>query len=433
MKILSLKILILLMLLTCLPAGSGILSAADTVSLSREKAITLAFANKRELKIAALEIRRAASRVRWAGRLENPELELSASDDGVGLDEGEGNYEIAFSQRFPLTSKLKKEKSLRTWQVVLAEAEIAERRRELAGEVDRAIIELLATREKIRIGREGVALNKEIVRFLEEKREMGEISKLDVMQANLSGRTLEQEVKLLRTQENQQRLTLNQLIGLKAGTALNLTGTLELPASRPATQGDISVILSRRPDHVLALARIDEARAAIALEESKRWEDISVKAFVEGEAVNDNPTGLEKNTFVGVGISIPLPFRQRNEDGIAQAQINVEAAAGGVEAARFNVQAECEEAWQSRLDSWELAREARGDLLRLAEENLTDFREAYARGEATLTQVQKAQEQVLALRASATAFLADYHLAEARVRYVTGAYPGLTLSRSSAK
>src|SRR5690606_6186604 len=126
----------------------------------REKAITLAFANKRELKIAALEIKRAASRVRWAGRLENPELELSASDDGVGLDEGEGNYEIAFSQRFPLTSKLKKEKSLRTWQVVLAEAEIAERRRELAGEVDRAIIELLATREKIRIGREGVALNK---------------------------------------------------------------------------------------------------------------------------------------------------------------------------------------------------------------------------------------------------------------------------------
>ncbi|NLT72067.1 MAG: TolC family protein [Verrucomicrobiaceae bacterium] len=423
----------ILILLTCLPAGAVRLAAADAVPLSREKAIALAFANQRELKVAALEIQRAASRVRWAGRLENPELELSASDDGAGLDEGEGTYEIAFSQRFPLTSKLKKEKSLRVWQVALAEAEVAERRRELAGEVDRAIVELLATREKIRLGREGVALNQEIVGFLEEKQKVGEISKLDVMQATLSGRTLEQEVKSLQTRENQQRLALRQLIGLEADAALPLSGSLDLPATRPAARGEMEAILSRRPDHVLALAKIDEARAAIALEESKRWEDISVKLFVEGEAVHDNLTGLEKNTFAGVGISIPLPLRQRNQDGIAQAKINAEAATGGVEAARFKVRAECEEAWQHRLDSWELAREARGDLLRLAEENLTDFREAHARGEATLTQVQKAQEQVLRLRTSATTFLADYHLAEARVRYVTGAYPGLTLSRSTAK
>jgi cobalt-zinc-cadmium efflux system outer membrane protein len=418
----------ILILLLCLPVAAG-----DAVALSREKAIALAFANNREIKIAALEIKRAASRVQWSGRLDNPELELNVSDDGVGLDEGEGNYGVAFSQRFPLTSKLKKEKGLRTYQVILAEAEVVERRRELAGEVDRAVVELLATREKMRLGREGVALNKEIVRFLEEKAKLGEVSKLDVMQANLSGRTIDQEVKLLQTQENQQSLALKQLIGLEPTTALSLSGSLDLPASRPATEGDSASILQRRPDHVLALAKTDEARAAIALEESKRWEDIAVKVFVEGEAANDNPTGLERNTFTGVGISIPLPFRQRNQEGIAQAKIDAEAAAGGVEAAQFRVRAECEEAWQRRLDSWKLAREAGGELLGLAEENLTGFREAYAKGEATLTQVQKAQEQALELRSAATTFLADYHLAEARVRYVTGAYPGLTLSRPSAK
>lgn len=318
--------------------------ADDAVTLSREKAIALAFANQRDLKVAALEINRAASRVQWAGRLENPELELGASADGVGLDEGERTYEVAFSQRFPLTSKLKKEKGLRTWQVVLAEAEVVEQRRQLAGEIDRAVVELLATREKIRLGREGAALNKEIIQSLEGKVTLGEASKLDLMQANLSGRTLDQSVKLLQAQENQQRLGLNQLVGLEATTALNLTGTLELPASRPATDGEMSGILQRRPDHVLALAKIDESRAAIALEESKRWEDIAVKVFVEGESANDDPTGLEKNTFAGVGISIPLPFRQRNQDAIAQARIDAEAAAGGVEAARFTVRAECEEA-----------------------------------------------------------------------------------------
>jgi len=419
--------------LISLLGGSFVFGAEETVALSRDKAISLAFANNRELRIASLEIKRAASRVQWSGRLDNPELELSASDDGVGLDEGEGIYEVAFSQRFPLTSKLKKDKGLRRWQVILAEAEVVERRRELAGAVDMALVGLLATREKIRLGREGVALNKEIVRFLEEKAKLGEVSKLDVMQTTLGGRTLEQEVKLLGTQENQQSLALKQLIGLDASTALNLSGTLELPALRPVTGEEIDVILQRRPDHVLALAKTDEARAAIALEESKRWEDIAVKVFVEGESAVDNPTGLERNTFAGVGISIPLPFRQRNQEGIAQAKIDAEAAAGGVEAARFRVKAECEEAWQRRLDSWELAREAGGELLDLAEENLAGFREAYGKGEATLTQVQKAQEQVLELRSAATTFLADYHLADARVRHVTGAYPGLTISRPTEK
>ncbi|MEQ1840169.1 MAG: TolC family protein, partial [Verrucomicrobiales bacterium] len=173
---------ILLTLATLLLAGLPVIRAEDAVSLARDKAISLAFANHRELKIAALEIKRASSRVQWSGRLENPELELSASDDGVGLDEGEGNYEIAFSQRFPLTAKLKKETSLRRYQVILAEAEIAERRREIAGEVDRAVVELLATREKILLGREGITLNKEIVTFLEKKAKLGEASKLDVIQ-----------------------------------------------------------------------------------------------------------------------------------------------------------------------------------------------------------------------------------------------------------
>lgn len=410
-----------------------VLHADDPVALTRNKAISLAFANNRDLKIATLEIERAKTRVRWSGRLDNPELELSVNDDGVGLNEGEGNYEVAFSQRFPLTAKLKRETGLRKYQVILAEAEIAERRRELAGEVDRAIVELLSTREKIRLGRESGALNKEILTFLEDKAKLGEVSKLDVIQANLNGRTLAQEVDLLLTQEQQQRLLLNQLIGLEATADLSLEGSLDLPGSRPAGEADLEAILQHRPDYILALAKTDESRAAIALEEAKRWEDIALKVFVEGEKAIDDPTGLERNTFAGVGVSIPLPFRNRNQNGIAQAKIDAEAATKGVDSAQFHIRADCEVAYRRRLDSWELAREAGGELLALAEENLAEFRKAYERGEATLLQVQNAQEQVLKLQSTATAFLSDYHLAEARVRYVTGAYPGINLSPPISK
>ena len=123
----------------------------------------------------------------------------------------------------------------------------------------------------------------------------------------------------------------------------------------------------------------------------------------------------------------------RDREGIAQAKIDVESATQGIEAVQFQIRSECEEAYQRRFDAWELARESGGELLDLAEENLTAFRGAYERGEATLNQVQKAQEQVLELQSAAVTFLSDYHLAEARVRFVTGAYPGLDVSSRSGK
>jgi hypothetical protein len=45
--------------------------------------------------------------------------------------------------------------------------------------------------------------------------------------------------------------------------------------------------------------------------------------------------------------------------------------------------------------------------------------------------VRQAQEQLLEVRGAALDFLTDYHRAEARVRLVTGAYPGLATSTVS--
>lgn len=419
-----------LLLLLVLVAGQAPLVGAPR-AVTRDEAIQMAFANHPDLKVAAIQIDRAASRLRWSGRLENPELELSVSDDGVGLNEGEGNYSVAFAQRFPLTARLRNEKGLRRHQVILAKAEIAERRRELAGEIDLALIELLAVQERRRLVADGISLNDEIQGFLEKLAAAGEVSKLDAMQAKLAARTLGQERERLAAQEKQQRLALLRLLGLEATTDLPLDASLLLPEAAPPSQAELETILSRRPDHVLALAKIDQASAALVLEESKRWEDVSLKFFVEGEKSTDAPNGLERNTFTGIGLSIPLPLRQRNEDGIAQAKLDGEEATRSVEAARFQIRGECEEAYRARSDSWLLASEAAGELPTLAKQQLEAVRAAHGIGEATFLQVRQAQEQLLEVRGAALDFLTDYHRAEARVRLVTGAYPGLATSTES--
>ncbi|MEM9282976.1 MAG: TolC family protein [Verrucomicrobiota bacterium] len=407
-----------------------VLLEAASAEYDRDGIIRLAYQNNKELAVAVLEVERAASRLEWSGRLENPELGILARGDGIGNDEGESNVEVSFTQRFPLTSKLKHEKNLRRYQVLLAEAEIAEKRRELAGRVDQAIIELLAIEANIELERQLVALNREIVSFLDSQAEQGEISRLDVTQAMLNGRTLEQQLKSLVAQGKQLRHALIHLVGLDADAALEVAESLALPG-RPVDKLDLKSVLRRRPDYTLALAKIDQTNAAVILEEAQRWEDLSVRFFVEEEEGFDEPVGINRNTFAGVGFSLPLPLRKRNQDGIAQARIDQESADKELAAARFRIGNELEDASFTRLDRWELAREASGEILQLAQQNLDDFRTAYEQGQAGLLSVQQAQEQVLEIRTASISFVADYHRAAAQWRLVTASYPGLSITQSS--
>jgi len=410
----------------CVPAGAG---AGDSLAPRRNELIRRAFGHNPELHAAELTLERARARLRWTGRLANPELELTGSDDGAGLDDEEGALEISLRQRFPLTRRLRSEKEVSRSQILLAEAEIAERRRQLATEVDRALIQALALRERIRRERELVELNGEIVRFLQERAEVGEASPLDVTQAKLGGRKLGREVAMLAGEERQQGLRLRALLGLEPDVPLSLSPRLRLPARAPAGEPvELQRVIRQRPDYVLALGRSREADALLALERARRWEDVSVRLFVEKERSVDEPEGFERNTLLGMGIAVPLPLWRRNQGGIAQAQIGRREASRELDALEFRIRSECRQALEQQRSAYRLAREARGELLALAEQNLADFRTAHRQGQASLLQLQRAQEQVLAVRTAAVEAVADYHRAAAQVRFVRGDYPGLDVA-----
>ncbi len=423
----SCSLVVGLLLLIALPC----LKASEVISISRASAVELAYQNNRELAVAELAVARAKSQLRWSGRLANPELELDLSDDGIGLNDNEGVFSAALSQRFPLTSRLKDEKHLRAQQVVLAEAEIAERRRELAGEVDLALVELMATRAVIARQKKLSDLNATIVSFLDGQVTQGQVSKLDLAQAQLTGRSIEQTTQGLVAEEKTRQLNLKQVIGIAPDQQVQVTSGLELPVAIGKSRLDANTIYSRRPDFILALSKISEADAVLALAQANRWEDIAVKVFGESERAVDEPTGLERNTFLGIGISIPLPLRQRNQAGIETSKINQDAAHKSLAAIQFHIRSEYEEAFLKRLATWKLASEASGEILDLAEGNFTEFQKAYQQGQASLLQVQRAQEQQLELETAAVRAVADYYRADAQLRFVTGDYPGLRDSNRS--
>ncbi len=405
--------------LTPLPATAQNSSAA----LTRDGAIRTALLNNLELKVADLEIDRARSRLRWAGRLSNPDLELSGSTDQYGLDDDESGFEIAFSQRFPITSRLRKEKIVRQHDVELAEIEFQIRQRQLAFEVDKLWIELRALTRTVTTTSRLSELNREISAFLSRSAKVGEASPLEAVQASLNGKLLEQELSLAEANRADASAKLRRLMGAEPRAAAHPVTGSPFPNSAPPSSLKMATVLRNRPDYLMLLASKELGEAQLDLALSQRWDDIALRVFMESENAVDEPVGLERNTFFGIGLSIPLPLHNRNEQAIDDAKIEIEMTRRARAAKLFAIDAELRRVLRARLAAYDLARSAQDDALPLAKKNLDEFKTAQQDGQASLLQVQRAQSQLLQLENAALDFKRSYDLLDAEVRFIAGTYP----------
>jgi cobalt-zinc-cadmium efflux system outer membrane protein len=401
----------------------SVVSAIANDGLTRESAIRTAVLNNRELSVASLEIERAKSRLRWAGRLDNPELELSSSTDQFGLNEDEGTFEIAFSQRFPVTSRLRDEKIVRRHDVELAEIEFGVRQRQLAYEVDKAWIALKSAQRTEALQGEQLTLSNQITEFLEDRAKVGEVSSLDAAQASLNGQMLKQELGLAASKVADADARLRHLLGIDPDKAITVVGEIAFPKAAPPVTVDLPTALRNRPDYSALLVSSDLGRAQLSLAMAQRWDDIAVKVFAERERATDAPEGLERNSLVGIGISIPLPLRNRNEVAIESAKLDIEKARRARGAKVFEIHSELNKALLARKAAHDLVKSATEGALPMAKKNFENFRAAQQNGQASLLQVQQAQAQLLQLETSTLALRNSYLLLDAEVRFIAGTYP----------
>jgi cobalt-zinc-cadmium efflux system outer membrane protein len=402
---------------------AGMLSSVPAAGLSRDAAIEKALSSNLELKVAAIEIERAKSRLRWAGRLSNPEIELSHSNDLIGQNDNEGELELAFSQRFPVTSRLDDEKEVLRRDVELAEIEFRIRQRQLAFEVDKAWLELRAA-QKSEIATAGlITVNQEVSKFLAGRAEVGEASSLDVVQASLNGKLLEQELGISKAATAAATARLKQLMGAEQKATISIASARTFPKQAPASSLKLETVFQNRPDYRLLLASKDLGDAQLALAMSQRWDDLAVKVFLQHERAVDEPGGLERNSFVGVGVSIPLPLRNKNEQAIEAAELDIEKARRARAAKMFAIHSELRRALEARTAAYKLAKGARGEALPLARKNVEEFKQAQQNGQASLLQVQQAQAQLLQLENAALELQKNYDLIDAEVRFIAGTYP----------
>ena len=397
----------------CLALAAAPSPARPATTVSFDSVAGLVRSGNPDLAAARLRVAEATARANQAGLPSNPEIESEFRHDPAFR---EGGWEIAFTQRFPVTARLKIEKAVALAEIKAAEAEIAERERELIAVARTTVVKCLAARERKSLLAEQSIVAGEFAAFLGAAAAKGEGSPLDAGQARLEANALALEIRRLEAEQTALLGELKPLLGLAPddpllfGAALPAAAMVSTPPEDPAA----------RPDYRLALVHVEAAESAVELEKARRREDWQGGLLASVERMEDAPEGYRTDAMIGFRLSIPLPLWNRNEGAIAEAEVRVRRARMEADALARRINLEADAALAEMKQWSNLIREIDETLLPLALEQTALAEKAFRAGQGDLQAVLNARSQSITIATTRVDAQRDFHLARARFLSAAG-------------
>ncbi|MEJ6559435.1 MAG: TolC family protein [Akkermansiaceae bacterium] len=347
----------------------------------------------------------AQGRLRQSGLRSNPELE-------VELEAGNRFHDlmltVGVSQRFPRTNRLAIEKRASSILVQAASAEIRDVERQLIGEARTAFTKVLALRQEQALIKKQEANARLLADFITRSVQQGEASPLEAGTALLEATRLSNRAQQVNIRSKLALASLKPLLGLSLDATLTTSETLPNP-TLPA----MLVATTQRPDLQAAQLRARSAGVSTDLERARVKDDIEAGIFAGLGRAEDAPDGIESEQIIGVRFKIPFPSNNDNSGNILAADARQKRLTAEAHALQRSISAEAHAYYQEMTQWSALSTQIEQKLIPLADAQIKQTEEAYARGEVPLQDVLRAQEQRLSLQTSQLEAIRDFHLAYA--------------------
>lgn len=389
--------------LLCMLAAQN-LTATPSEILSFEGIPSRVRKQNPELAAARFRIDEAVGHAKQSGKLSNPTLDTGISRQ---TRNHEGSVEIGFTQKFPLTNRLKIEKEISAAEIQAAEAEVKNVERLLISEARQEFVKILAIRDRKSLLKQQQQLASDLAEFISEKSKQGEISPLDAAQAKLASLQLTTQERMLNTEETAALGRLRPLLGIAPQAAVTLSGN---PSAISATKNQAI----QRPDLTAAELQLRSAETVIALENANRKEDVSASFFAAGERSEDAPNGFDNETIIGLKFSIPLPLWNNNQGNIDAATARRNRKEQELKALANQIHHESSTSLTEMRQWAALVSELDEKLIPLAREQTELLEKAYKQGQGDLQLVLNSRQQTLELLASKIDATREFHLANIR-------------------
>lgn len=390
----------------CLCAPSLLRAEAP---LTPDRAAMIAREQNAELLAARTLVAEAEGRARRHGRFANPELEAEL---GAG-PKSEGRIELAVTQQFPVTARLRLERKQSAIQIEMAKFEIADRARLIAGQARDACVKLASAQAALRLASKQTSAFADFADSLAKQRQEGFASSLAADEARLAAERSALERDALEAEARLAAAELATALGRSAEAPIEVA-ELPLPENPPAARGT-----DGRPDLQFAALAVETGDTAIALAEASRWDDIGVGLFYEGARLASDDGGYDTESIAGVRVSIPLPFWQNGTGAVAEQAANRERRERELAALRLAARNEAATAYRVLKLRFRSARDTGTKLVPAARRQLEAAEDAYARGEIDFESLFACRTRLAEVEASALAARMAYHLAHAKWLTVT--------------
>lgn len=406
--------------------GPGVRSAG----LSAEDFQRLALERNAGLQATRLEIAAARGFLTQAKLRPNPGLDVSLMSGRPLGSPGESAVDVGYAHTFELGGKRERRIDVAEVGIEVAELQVADRERLLRGEIRSRYAEALASVRNFSTLGELFELNQRSFSVAAKRVSEGEA-------APLEQRLLEVEVGRIAADRfvaagaaERALLALMVAAAITPTEPVTLSDQLTVPPVEITLDQAIARALTERPD--VKAARVEEKRAEaeIQLTRAERVPDLIGlvrygHSSTQFDQFGTTATGQivplrDSDHTLTAGVSIPLPFGNRNQGAVETASARQRAALLRREYLEQSVRAEVAGAY-SQYHGARLAVDVfNRQVIKQAEQSVATIRTSYELGETPLLDLVQEQRRLVEIQKGYTEALKELYIARATLEQVVG-------------
>lgn len=386
---------------------------SDTLTFS--DALSKALLENPRLQSFGWQIRIKEAERLQASLLPNPELEAEMENfGGTGPFEGLDSREITIrlGQKILLGADRLKRKRMAGFSKKLAGWDYETQRLEVLTGVTKAYISALEAQQQWRQQQELVDVAQKLFDSISAQVEAGKVSPIAKTRAKVELSRARIDLKNALNRLEAARSNLASFWGSNQPDFEGLAGTLDSVGPVPAYQS-LTQYIQRNPDVARWVTELQQRESRLSLERAKgipnptisggykRFEDVGAEAAV-------------------VGISIPLPFFDRNQGNIRAAKYQINRVETQRETTVTEVNRALQEAYSTLQASYHEVQQLKEEVLPGAESAFEGIQAGYRQGKFDYLEVLDAQRTLFTSRTRYIQALAEYNRAVAEVERLVG-------------
>jgi outer membrane protein, heavy metal efflux system len=385
--------------------------------LTLAQALARTLQSSPELASYSWDIRAAEARILQAKLRPNPDLSIESeniagSGDFKNVDELVENT-LQLSQLVELGGKRRARIQEAQSDRQLADWEYQIKRVDFLRETTTRFIEALAAQNKVGLAQETVSVAERVIPVTQRLLESGKASDVELTRANVAVASARIELGQSQRDLLTAKSNLASQWGAREPDFTSVSGELAHVRSLPSI-GNLKARLQHNPQLARWTTEREKRQATLVSARAQGRPDVTLSA-------GPRLIGRGDDVTLVAGVSIPIPFWNRNQGAIAEAEANLSKTADEKRNAEARAYAQLTEAYQRLSRAANEANILERDVIPGARTTVDTLLDGYDRGRFSQLEVLEARRTLNEARSQQLRALADYHKAKAELDALTAA------------